>query len=174
MTVMKLRVCGVDPKTRGNELMNLLKSFNVFCLGKPSTIQVSFSNSNKLESIPVPDPAIPVYVGGRADAALRRAGRYADGWLGIWCSSERYAESIELFDRAAEERDRSIEADTVSSYGVAWERIKMKRHPMSVLQWKASTALPLINLLGTHHMYTADNIVDFLALTLRQGADTLI
>ena len=31
-------------------------------------------------------------VGGRSDAAARRAGRLGDGWLGIWNSSRRFAE----------------------------------------------------------------------------------
>ena len=33
----------------------------------------------------------PLWVGGRSEAALRRAGRLGDGWLPIWVSPERYA-----------------------------------------------------------------------------------
>src|SRR4029077_8865396 len=33
---------------------------------------------------------IPIIVGGRSDAAVRRAGRLGDGWLGIWNSPERF------------------------------------------------------------------------------------
>ena len=170
----EVEVCGVDPKTRGKRTDESLEIVQRLLSGETFDYSGEFFQFEQARIIPVPDPAIPVYVGGRADAALRRAGRYADGWLGIWCSSERYAESIELFDRAAEERDRSIEADHGIQLWVAWERIKMKRHPMSVLQWKASTAFPLINLLGTHHMAPSTTSSTFWPLTLRQGADTLI
>jgi len=32
-------------------------------------------------------------VGGRSSAAQRRAGRLAEGWLGVWCSPRRYREA---------------------------------------------------------------------------------
>ena len=31
--------------------------------------------------------AIRSYISGRSDAAVRRAGRFGDGWLGIWVSA---------------------------------------------------------------------------------------
>jgi alkanesulfonate monooxygenase SsuD/methylene tetrahydromethanopterin reductase-like flavin-dependent oxidoreductase (luciferase family) len=37
---------------------------------------------------------VPIVIGGRSDAALRRAGRFGDGWLGVWCSPRRYGEAI--------------------------------------------------------------------------------
>ncbi len=47
---------------------------------------------------PVPELEIPVIVGGRSDAALRRAGRLGDGWLGIWTSPKRCREAIEAVE----------------------------------------------------------------------------
>src|SRR6185295_9369788 len=41
--------------------------------------------------LPAPAPAVPLVVGGRSDAAVRRAARLGDGWLGIWVSPRRYA-----------------------------------------------------------------------------------
>ena len=94
----EVEVCGVDPKTRGKRTDESLEIVQRLLSGETFDYSGEFFQFEQARIIPVPDPAIPVYVGGRADAALRRAGRYADGWLGIWCSSERYAESIELFD----------------------------------------------------------------------------
>jgi alkanesulfonate monooxygenase SsuD/methylene tetrahydromethanopterin reductase-like flavin-dependent oxidoreductase (luciferase family) len=51
-----------------------------------------------------PAPGIPLIVGGRSDAAIRRAGRYGDGWLGIWNSPRRFAAAVEM---AAEEAARA-------------------------------------------------------------------
>ena len=54
--------------------------------------------------LPPPAEPIPIVVGGRSDAAVRRAGRLGDGWLGIWTSSRRFAAAVEL---AADEAARA-------------------------------------------------------------------
>jgi probable F420-dependent oxidoreductase len=37
----------------------------------------------------------PLWVGGRSDAAVRRAGRIGDGWMPIWVSPERFRRGLE-------------------------------------------------------------------------------
>ena len=49
---------------------------------------------------------VPILVGGRSDAAVRRAGRHGDGWFGIWVSPSRYANAIEQMQAAASEVGR--------------------------------------------------------------------
>jgi alkanesulfonate monooxygenase SsuD/methylene tetrahydromethanopterin reductase-like flavin-dependent oxidoreductase (luciferase family) len=44
----------------------------------------------------------PVWVGGRSDAALRRAARTGDGWLTTWMTTERIQESSEVLAAYAE------------------------------------------------------------------------
>ncbi|HQW51510.1 MAG TPA: TIGR03619 family F420-dependent LLM class oxidoreductase, partial [Tepidiformaceae bacterium] len=75
--------CGVDPATRGartNESLQVLR-------GLWSGDDFSFSGKHfQLENVtvyPKPFRPIPLFVGGRSDAALRRAGRYGDGYTGI-------------------------------------------------------------------------------------------
>ena len=53
----------------------------------PSTGSTSTSRTRVIR--PAPDPAVPLLVGGRSDAAVRRAGRLGDGWLATWCSVRR-------------------------------------------------------------------------------------
>jgi alkanesulfonate monooxygenase SsuD/methylene tetrahydromethanopterin reductase-like flavin-dependent oxidoreductase (luciferase family) len=67
--------------------------------------------------LPTPDPPIPIVVGGRSEAAVRRAARLGDGWLGIWVSVARFAKVVATVDEVAEQAGRD---------GVAW------RHGMQV------------------------------------------
>jgi len=50
---------------------------------------------------PKPFRPLPIFVGGRSDAALRRAGRYGDGYTGIWQSLDRFREAGEKVAAAA-------------------------------------------------------------------------
>jgi alkanesulfonate monooxygenase SsuD/methylene tetrahydromethanopterin reductase-like flavin-dependent oxidoreductase (luciferase family) len=43
---------------------------------------------------PVQPNGPPLWVGGRSDAALRRARHLGDGWMLLWVSPERYAEGL--------------------------------------------------------------------------------
>jgi alkanesulfonate monooxygenase SsuD/methylene tetrahydromethanopterin reductase-like flavin-dependent oxidoreductase (luciferase family) len=48
-------------------------------------------------------------VGGRADAALARAGRLADGWISYVVTPETYRDGLEKIAAAAESAGRKIE-----------------------------------------------------------------
>ena len=165
----EVEVCGVDPKTRGKRTDESLEIVQRLLSGETFDYSGEFFQFEQARIIPVPDPAIPVYVGGRADAALRRAGRFADGWLGIWCSSERYAESIELFDRAAEERDRSIEADHGIQLWVGVGEDKDEAASYVGPAMEGFYRVPFDKFARYTPHGTVDNIVDFLAPYLEAG-----
>lgn len=54
----------------------------------------------------------PVWVGGQVDAAIARAGRLADGWIGFQVTPEQYAERLALARRAAAAAGRDPAAFT--------------------------------------------------------------
>jgi probable F420-dependent oxidoreductase len=54
---------------------------------------------------PVQPGGPPLWVGGRSDAAIRRAGRLGDGWIPIWASPDRYARGVEQLGEQAAGRD---------------------------------------------------------------------
>jgi probable F420-dependent oxidoreductase len=60
---------------------------------------------------PVQRPHPPIWVGGRSDAALARAGRLGDGWLAYFVTAEGFAR------RLAAARDRWRERGEVGAFG---------------------------------------------------------
>jgi alkanesulfonate monooxygenase SsuD/methylene tetrahydromethanopterin reductase-like flavin-dependent oxidoreductase (luciferase family) len=56
--------------------------------------------------LPPPKPAIPLLIGGGGEAAVRRTARFGDGWLGIFCSARRFAQTREQIIAAAAETGR--------------------------------------------------------------------
>ncbi|MBK7723920.1 MAG: LLM class flavin-dependent oxidoreductase [Dehalococcoidia bacterium] len=92
---------GVDPATRGartNEAIEVLKRLW-------TEDGVTFAGRHfQLDDVtlyPKPFRPVPIFVGGRSDAALRRAGRLGDGYTGIWLTPDRFREAAERIAEAA-------------------------------------------------------------------------
>ena len=102
----ELAACGIDPRSRGARTNEQLAILRKLMQGD----SVDFSGDHfELSGVvikPAPDPCIPIIVGGRSDAALRRCGRYADGWVGVWCSPARYREALERVNDAHQRSGR--------------------------------------------------------------------
>ena len=89
----EIEICGVDPKTRGRRTDESLTVLRALLRGEPVTHHGEFFSFEQALIRPAPSPPVPFVVGGRSAAALRRAGRLAEGWLGVWCSPRRYREA---------------------------------------------------------------------------------
>lgn len=87
----EIEICGVDPKTRGRRMDECLRILRGLADGTPFTFDGDFFTLGDALVLPPPAPSIPLVVGGRSDAAISRAARLGDGWLGIWVSPRRYA-----------------------------------------------------------------------------------
>ena len=66
------------------------------------------TRSPVLEPVPATPP--PIVVGGRSDAALRRAARVGDAWMGVWMSARRAGEVGERLGELAAEAGRPVPA----------------------------------------------------------------
>jgi alkanesulfonate monooxygenase SsuD/methylene tetrahydromethanopterin reductase-like flavin-dependent oxidoreductase (luciferase family) len=86
--------CGVDPATRGQRMDECLAIVRQLLTGKPVTHHGTFFDLDEAVIAPAPGEEIPIVIGGRSDAAVRRAGRHGEGWLGLWCSPRRFAEAV--------------------------------------------------------------------------------
>ena len=98
----EVEVCGVDPRTRGRRTDESLDIVLRLLRAETVSHDGEFFSIDAARIVPTPDPPIPTYVGGRSDAAIRRAGRFADGWLGIWCTIEHYQAALHLYAETAE------------------------------------------------------------------------
>ncbi len=103
----EFEVCGVDPATRGRRTDAALEIVRRLLAGDRVSWSDAFFDLSDARILPPIDPPIPFVVGGRSDAAIRRAGRLADGWLATWCSPRRFSEGVALAERSAEEAGRS-------------------------------------------------------------------
>jgi alkanesulfonate monooxygenase SsuD/methylene tetrahydromethanopterin reductase-like flavin-dependent oxidoreductase (luciferase family) len=86
--------CGVDPATRGRRLDEGLRVLRALAGGGPVDHDGEFFRLAAATIRPALDPPVPVVVGGRADAAIRRAAELADGWVGIFVSARRFTDTV--------------------------------------------------------------------------------
>jgi alkanesulfonate monooxygenase SsuD/methylene tetrahydromethanopterin reductase-like flavin-dependent oxidoreductase (luciferase family) len=97
----EIEVCGVDPKTRGRRTDEALVVLRGLRSGEPFTHHGEFFSLDAACIRPAPEPPVPIVIGGRSDAAVRRAALHGDGWLGVWCSASRYAKTLAEIDAQA-------------------------------------------------------------------------
>ena len=100
--------CGVNPATRGLRMNECLTIVRALLTGTAVTFRGTFFDIEEAVIAPAPATPIPIIIGGRSDAAIRRAGRLGDGWLGVWNSPGRFAAGVEI---AAEEAARAGRPD---------------------------------------------------------------
>lgn len=103
----EVRACGVDPALRGRRLDDALPILRDLLAGRT----VSTRNLFELDGVsiaPAPPQPVPIVIGGRSEAALRRVGRLGDGWLGTWISPQRYADACEQVAGFAREAGRDV------------------------------------------------------------------
>lgn len=99
----EIEICGVDPRSRGRRTDESLVALRGLLSGEPTTLDGEFFRFEDALIRPPPDPQVPLVIGGRSDAALRRAALLGDGWLGVWCSPRRFGEALATIERQAVE-----------------------------------------------------------------------
>lgn len=73
---------GQDFGTRGRRLDEMLPVLRALWAGGLVEHHGTYFDFGPVQLSPVPARPVPVYVGGDSDAALRRAARLGDGWIG--------------------------------------------------------------------------------------------
>ena len=103
----EVEICGVDPRTRGRRMDEHLTVLRGLLTGERVTFDGDFISVDDAFIAPPPGRPIPILVGGRSDAAVRRTGRLGDGWLGVWVSARRFAQVVDEMSAAAADAGRN-------------------------------------------------------------------
>ena len=114
----EFEACGVPVTQRGSRtddalevLTRVWSETDVTYDGRYTTLK-NFS----LKPLPIQKPRPPIYVSGRSEAAMRRAAKYADGWLPYMYTPEHLAESIEKITAYGEDEGRDMSDFTFGMY----------------------------------------------------------
>ncbi len=98
--------CGVDQTSRGMRMDESLGLVRRLLGGEVVDHHGPLFPLAGASIHPTPTPPVPVMVGGRSAAALRRAGRLSEGWLGVFLSTDRFAAGLAEVGAAAEAAGR--------------------------------------------------------------------
>ena len=104
-------VCGVDVKERGARLDEAIDVMRALWTGEPVSFRGRFVQFEGVHMQPPPTTpgGPPIWCGARQEAALRRIGRKADGWVSYVVTPQRYAEGLQVIEAAARDANRTVE-----------------------------------------------------------------
>lgn len=99
-----------DFSTRGRRADEMVEILRKLWSGKMVEHSGRYYRFKRLEMNPAPSAPIPLWVGGISDAAMRRAGRLADGWVSDWQSGEEIAGCIKQVRAYRQEAGRDADS----------------------------------------------------------------
>jgi alkanesulfonate monooxygenase SsuD/methylene tetrahydromethanopterin reductase-like flavin-dependent oxidoreductase (luciferase family) len=103
--------CGIPVKQRGGRANEGIEIVKRLWTGEPVEYQGKYFSFGKVTMLPKPATpgGPPVWVGGRAEAALRRAATLGDGWMPYVVTPKRVSEGLDFIAREAEKAGRKFE-----------------------------------------------------------------
>ncbi len=106
----EFEACGIPHNERGARVSEGIDVVRTLWRDAPATFKGRFTQFDgvSIDPKPVQKPAPPIWIGGRSDAALRRAGLQGDGWVSYVVTPERYAQSLAKIREAASTAGRSL------------------------------------------------------------------
>jgi len=107
----EFEACGIPHKERGARVTEGIDVVRTLWRDSPASFHGRFTQFEgvSIDPKPVQRPAPPIWVGGRSDAALARAGRQGDGWISYVVQPERYKQSLSKIEAAAAAAGRSLD-----------------------------------------------------------------
>ena len=113
----EIEVLGYEPRGRGKRMDEMIEIIRGFWRGGTTEFHGEFYDFGPTSMFPTPERPIPIWVGGKSDAALRRAARN-DGWVGMNYDLD---EIDQLLPKLRAERARHVDAGGIAD--VAFETL---------------------------------------------------
>jgi probable F420-dependent oxidoreductase len=112
----EFELAGVPHRERGVRVTEAIDAVRTLWRDTPATFKGRFTNFEgvSIDPKPIQKPGPPIWLGGRSDAALARAGRQGDGWVSYVVTAERYAQSLGKIRAAADAVGRTLDAFTMA------------------------------------------------------------
>lgn len=112
----EFELCGVPHRERGARVTEAIDVVRTLWRDTPATFKGRFTRFEhvSIDPKPVQRPGPPIWVGGRSDAALDRAGRQGDGWISYVVQPQRHAQSLERIRAAAQAAGRALDGFTAA------------------------------------------------------------
>jgi probable F420-dependent oxidoreductase len=106
----EFELCGVPHRERGARVTEAIDVVRTLWRDTPASFKGRFSSFDgvSIDPKPVQKPGPPIWIGGRSDAALARAGRQGEGWISYVVQPERYAQGVEKIRAAAAAAGRAL------------------------------------------------------------------
>jgi len=129
----EFEACGVPHQERGARVDEGIAVCRTLWGPSPASFEGRFTRfaDVALEPKPVQPGGPPIWIGGRSDAALRRAARLGDGWVAYLVTPERFRTSMEKIEAFARESKRTVDPETFEAAHVLftvldddWERAR--------------------------------------------------
>ncbi len=112
----EFEACGVPVSERGARVTEGIDVVRALWRDTPASFKGRFTRFENvsIDPKPVQQPGPPIWIGGRSDAALTRAGRQGDGWVSYVVTPERYRQSLEKIRAAAAAAGRTLDGFTTA------------------------------------------------------------
>jgi probable F420-dependent oxidoreductase len=103
---------GVPFKERGKRTDEAIQIIRRLWLEDEVTFHGEFYRLDRITIFPKPTQTPPpIWIGGKSEAAARRAGRLGDGWIPSFITPEEFKRGVEAVERHARAAGREVPAD---------------------------------------------------------------
>lgn len=108
--------CGVRPEERGRRADEGIEILRKLWTQSGASHQGRFWQFQNItmEPKPVQKPCPPIWIGGRSEAALKRAARVGDGWVSYMVTPDRFKDSLTKILAQAQEPGRDMSSFTTA------------------------------------------------------------
>src|SRR5262245_35942041 len=127
----EFEVCGVPHRERGARVTEGIEVVRTLWRDTPASFDGRFTRFAGVSIAPKParKPGPPIWIGGRSDAALARAGRQGDGWMSYVVHADRYAQGAARIRETAQQHGRGLDGFVYShlafvTLGADYERAR--------------------------------------------------